>query len=319
MSYKKENIFMALSLLLLGLLPVVPAWSQAHPEFTLNFLPSPNAVSSMANQSCGAGNSGMGMNGMGGLGPGCGGSDGYFLQEIVNNNGVEYFHVIIGDPNVDDFAMEFFIRTSGCCWWEGGRMGRGMGGGSVPFSSSYGETNNRLYNAWQPLEGGAALTGNGTANPTRVYLRQINNDGEMRQDFTKAREANKPHIVQVIDDSELLSMFDLDMSNGGYDAYSDPASFTNRTTIVDVGSFDPNVDAFGDNVAAANVTAGRYTYTADNPAGIAFGGSYGSYTYDEGAFDVYGANWIAFCQPDQNPGRQCNFDTDGRGMGMGRR
>ncbi len=257
--------------------------------------------------------------GMGSAGPGCG-SD-YFLQELVNDNGVQYYHVIIGDPTVDDFAMEFYIRAASCCWWGGGGMGGGgMGGGGTPKSSSFGDTNRRLYNAWQPLEGGSALTGNGTANPNRVYLRQINNDGEMQQEFIKGRESKKPHIVQVIGDGELVSTFDLDMSNGGYNTFSDPVRFINNTTIVDVGSFDPNIDA-PRNVdtpnANINVTAGRYTYLPDNPAGVSFGDSYGSYLYEEGGYDVFGTSWLDYCQPSQNLDRQCNFNAAGGGMGGG--
>lgn len=265
---------------------------------------------------------------MGGVGPGCGGGSGsgYFLQELVNDNGVQYYHVIVGDPTVDDFAMEFYIRAAGCCWWSGGGMGGGgmgggmMGGGRAPYSSSAGDTNNRLYNAWQPLEGGSALTGNGTANPNRVYLRQINNDGEMKQEFIKDRESQKPHIIQVIGDGELVSTFDLDMSNGGYNAFSDPAHFINNTAIVDVGSFDPNIDTPRnvDNANAnINVTAGRYTYLPDNPAGISFGDSFGSYLYEEGGYDVFSTTWLDYCQPSQNLGRQCDFSTAGGGMGGG--
>ena len=301
-------------------------WSQAHAEFALDFQPNPNAVSSIVNQGCGGGGGGGGMGGMDGFGPGCGGSDGYFLQELVNDNGIEYFHVIIGDPDVDDFAMEFYIRTGGCCWFgdggDGGGMGGGGMGGSTPFSSSFGDTNNRLYNAWQPLEGGSALTGNGTANPARVYLRQINNDGEMSQDFIKASEVNKPRIIQTINDGELLSTFDLDMSNGGYNAYSDPASFINITTIADIGSFDANLTEGTGRLSASaytpnvNSTAGRFTYSADNPAGASMGGSFGSYSYEEGSFDVQNISWIEYCQANQNPGLQCNFAAGGDG-GMG--
>ena len=321
--------------LLLSLAISIAFWSQAHAEFTLNFQPNPSAVSSIVNQGCGGGGgSGGGGGGMGGgghhgFGPGCGGSDGYFLQQLVNDNGIEYYHVIIGDPDVDDFAMEFYIRTGGCCWWGdggggmgGGGMGGGMGGGA-PYSSSFGDTNNRLYNAWQPLEGGAALTGNGTANPTRVYLRQINNDGEMSQDFIKASEANKPHIIQTINDVELLSTFDLDMSNGGYSTYSYPASFINITTIADVGSFDANLTVGTGRLSArsytpgVNSTAGRYTYAADNPAGASLGDSFGTYSYEEGGFDVHSTNWIEYCQSNQNPGLLCDFGSGGGGMGGG--
>ncbi|NOY73427.1 MAG: hypothetical protein GXP14_13840 [Gammaproteobacteria bacterium] len=312
MSYKKSTFIMLFVPLFILVLSFLASQVHARAEFALNFQPNPNTVSSWANTGCNSGRGGMMGGGMmGGIGPGCG-SD-YFLQEIVNDNGIKYFHVILGDPDVDDFAMEFYIRTGDCCWWGGGgRRGGMMGGGSVPYSSSYGDKNNRLYNAWQPLEGGAALTGSGTGNPGRVYIRQINNDGGMKQEFIKDKESNKPRIVQIIEDGALTSVFDLDMRNGGYDAYTDPVSFINSTTIANVGRFDANVDA-----PDARITAGRYTYTADNSAGAPFGDSYGTYTYYDDEFDVYNIEWINFCQPEQNPDRQCDFSRGGRGGMMG--
>lgn len=290
-------------------------WSQTLAEFSLNFQPNPNVVSSIANQGCNSGGGMMG-GGMGMLGPGCG-SD-YFLQELVEDNGIEYYHVILGDPDVDEFAMEFYMRTGDCCWWSGGGMGGrgggrggggGMGGGDAPYSSSYGDTNDRLYNAWQPLEGGPDLTGNGTGNPSRVYMRQINNDGQMSQDFTKTTEANKPRITQIIEDGELTSTFDLDMSNGDHNTYSDPVSFINDTTIANIGSFDANADA-----PNANITAGRYTYSPDNPAGAPHGDSYGTYTYEQDGYDVYDTDWLEYCDPNQNSDHNCNFNSGGGGM-----
>ncbi len=286
----------------------------AHAEFVLNFQTNPNVVPSWANWSCNAGGGGgmggMGGGGMGMFGPGCG-SD-YFVQELINDNGTNYYHVILGDPAQDDFALEFYMRIGDGCWWCGGGMG-GMGGGlgPAPYSSSYGDVSDRLASAWLPLAG-VDLVGNGTGNPNRVYIRQINNDAQMTQEFLKDTEANKPRITQVIKDGTFTSTFDLDMRNGGHGAYSDPASFINDTTIegVPMGSFDAA------NTPGAYINAGRYIYTADNPAGTPHGGAYGTYTYEDGGFDIYAIDWLSYCIPEQNPDLQCNFVRGGMG-GMG--
>lgn len=285
---------------------------QAWAEFTLNFQPNPNVVNSIANATCDGAGGGMGgMGGMGMFGPGCG-SD-FFRQEVVEDNGNLYYHVILGDPNQDDFAMEFYIRAAGCCWWAmGGGMGGmgGMGGGDAPYSASYGDTNDRLASAWLPLAG-PEISGSGTGNPNRVYMRQINNDSEMNQEFLKNLEGNKPRITQTVTDGELVSTFDLDMRNGGHASFTNPSGFTNQTIVAGAGSFDMNIDA-----PNAQPNAGNYSYSP----GPGFGQSYGTYSYQDGGYDVYATDWLAYCQPNQNPDHSCNFNGGGGGMmdgGMG--
>ena len=286
-------------------------------EFELNFQPNPNIVDSWANSSCdgtGAGGGGMGGGGMMGFGPGCG-SD-VFLQELVEDNGVQYYHVIVGDPDVDDFAMEFYMRAGGCCWWEDGGMGGGgmggMGGGDAPFSSSDGDLTDRLANAWEPLAP-PAVSGTGTGNPGRMYMIQINRDSQMEQTFLKSLEANKPRITQVIDDGQARSVFDLDMSNADFTAPSDPALFINTFEIYDgtdpagFASFDMSVD--GQDVFTS---AGRFSYTP----GAGAGGSSGTFTYEDGGFPVESIDWLSYCDPGQNPDHQCVFSPGGGG-GMG--
>ncbi len=317
MQYNKHNVAFTL---LVSFVSLPTFFNTARAEFALNFQSNPNVVGSIANWGCGGGGSGgggMGGGGMGMFGPGCG--SGYFLQEVVEDAGLLYYHVILGDPAVDDFAIEFYIRAGECCWFGsggGGRGGGGMGGGGpAPYSSSYGDTSDLLASAWLPLAE-VDLVGNGTGNPNRVYMRQINNDAEMTQEFTKSIETNKPRITQVIEDSVMTSTFDLNMSNGDHDAYSAPVSFTNDTSIAGIGSFNATTDGDAPN---AQISAGRYIYTADNPLGTPHGDSYGTYTYEDGDFDVYNVDWLSYCDPTQNPDLQCNFVRGGRGMGGGGR
>ncbi len=250
--------------------------------------------------------------GMGMLGPGCG-SD-YFIQELINDNGTLYYHVILGDE--DSFGQEFYIRTSGCCWWESrGMGGGGMGRGNAPYSSSDGDVEDRLANAWLPL-GPASSTGNGTGNPARIYMRQITKDSQMDQEFVKSSEFSKPRIRQDIASGELTSNFLLDMSNGSYNTYTNPTRIINKTSISGTGigsgsgTFDATPDADAPN---ALMTAGRFNYTE----GSGFGGSSGTYTYESGTYDIYAIDWISYCDPNQNPDHQCSFSRGGGGMGGG--
>ena len=325
--------------MLLPLFLLVAYSTSSRSEFSLNFQSNPNVVGSIVNWGCNAGGGGGGMmggggGGMGMFGPGCG-SD-YFLQELVNDGGTEYYHVILGDPSQDDFALEFYMRVGDCCWWgSGGGGGGGMGGGggggmmggSAPYSSSYGDTTDRLASAWLPLEG-ADLVGNGTGNPNRVYMRQINNDPQMVQEFVKDFETTKPRITQVIEDGIMTSTFDLDMRNGGHGSYTDPSRYINDTTISGIGTFDATAPTPASDIESVptpdsdiKLTAGRYIYSADNPAGTPHGNSYGTYTYEDGDFDVYNVDWLSYCDPSQNPDLQCNFSSGGGGMmgggGMG--
>lgn len=289
--------------------------SPSQAELGLNFLPAVNVVSSIANQSCNAvagggmmGNMEGGM--MGALGPGCGRD--YFLQEVINDNGTQYYHVIVGNPAQDNFALEYYMRTAGCCWWTGGGMMGGMGGGMMggggdaPYSSSYGNVNDRLFNAWQPLSNNTAA-GNASGNPSRVYMRQINNDPNMTQEFIKSKELNKPRITQTVKNgTAMTATFDLDMSNGNYNGYSNPVKFTNITTVTGVGSYDAA------RAPQAKVSAGRFTYSP----GTSFNGSLGTYKYETDSINAYGINWLSYCQPSQNPDHQCIFNNNGGGGGM---
>ncbi len=303
---------MTLTVFILGfLLPL-----QSNAEFNLNFdlQSSANSVGGWANQSCNVGGGGMGgMGGMGRLGPGCG-SD-YFRQEVINDNGTEYYRVVVID-RTEDFALEYYMRTGGCCWWGGGGGGMGgggmggMGGGGTPYSSSYGTNtvNDRLANAWKPLAT-AADSGNGTGNPARVYMRQTNNDGQMNQEFLKDREIMKPRITQDISDGSVQLTFDLDMSNGSYANFTAPSLFNNTFTLSGFGGADFDMT---NNAPQANVTAGQFIYTDGNGDG----GSNGTYSYAGGDFDVYAVDWLAYCDPSQNSDHNCNFSRGGGG-GMG--
>ncbi len=300
-------------------------------EFNLNFQPQTGTavVASVANIDCftgaGGGMMGHGGGGMMGMG-GCGTDTTPFLQQVVRDAaGNQYYHVIIGDPaRGSNFAQEVYIQTAAsgtACWFGcanarvGGMMGggggmMGMGNGPAPLTASAGSAQNDR----SPLSATEAVSGNGTGNPARVHMRQINNETGFGQEFLKARDAFKPKITQTITTTEMSSVFSVGMDTIGYSTNNVSAPIINTLVIN-----NPNIPAGAANfdiakfTATRNVTAGKYTYVL----GAGDGGSFGTYTYVGGNFDVYGMEWASFCSPAQNTVSGCTAFGGGGGMGGG--
>lgn len=288
-------------------------------QFRFNFSASGGAVvPGIANQTCG------GAGGMGGGGA-CDGTP--FVQEVINVGGSEYYHVIIGNGS-GEFGLEYYMRTSGLCWYgcpnarvTGGMGGGGMGGGGTPLSSSSGPATNDS----SPLSNASA----GVGAPNRVALRQFNNTSVMSQEFLKTTETQKPKITQTINDPGMTMNFSVDMSNSNYSQMNATATVALTQSVAGTGAPAPgtnpatgkpfpssenfNIDDIGPTAVREN-TAGRFTYT---PGG-GDGGSMGTYQYFADTYDVYNINWQSFCQPAQNPASNCtNYGGVRGGMGGG--
>lgn len=318
----------------------------SHAELPLNFQPrTTGIVSSAANIDCftaGGMGGGMGMGGGCGMGGGMMGGNADptpFLQQVVTDpaTNITYYHVIVGNPAVagTNFALEYYVRTGlsstggATCYFgcanprvSGGMGGGGMGGGGMmggggpaPFSSSSGTAANEN----NPLSTNPAISGNGTGNPARVYMRMINNEPGFTDEFIKAREANKPKITQTITAPDLASTFSLDMSTLGYTGpQNTPGAIVNRQIVTSPGipadSANFNIADFA---TTRNVTGGRYTYTP----GTGDGGSAGTYRYiDATPPPPTAIDWPSFCDPAQNTASRCvTFGRQGMmgGGGMG--
>ncbi len=316
-----------------------------HAELPLNFQPrTTGIVASAANVDCftsGGMGGGMGMGGGCGMGGGMMGGRGTdptpFLQQVVIDpaTNITYYHVIIGNPAIagTDFALEYYVRTTpsgtggatcyfGCAnarvggGMGGGGMGGGMGGGGpAPLSSSSGTAANEN----NPLSINPAISGNATGNPTRVYMRMINNEPGFTDEFIKAKEANKPKITQTVTDQGIAATFSLDMSALGYTGTQNtPGTIVNKLVVTSPGlpAGSANFD-IADFAATRNVTGGRYTYTP----GTGDGGSAGRYSYAGGPLTTTVIDWPAFCDPAQNAASRCvTFGRQGMmggGGGMG--
>jgi len=286
----------------------------AFAEFELNFtaqIANPTLQQSVANIGCSGGVSTVGGHHRSGFG--CG--DGLdFTQEIVDDGGTKYYHVIVGDPNTDPFALEYFIRTAGCCWFTAKGPANNPMFGEALLTSSYGDTGKPLSSALFPLAP-VTLSGNGSGNPSRVYMKQINQDYDMYLEYLKAFETQKPRLTQVVSDGGIVSQFVLDNSNANYSEMISPVEYINKVTLYDING---NPQGAGDYDVAAmapqqNVTGGLYTYRE----GPAVDGAFGMYDYVEGEFDPVYIDWYAICDPAQNTYRGCVGGPGPGGSGPG--
>lgn len=206
-----------------------------------------------------------------------------FIQELVTNGGVNYYHVVIGEPSTG-FAQEMYIqRSGGCNGFDQSHSVGSCGNNTTAFSTS-------------PTAGSGS--GNGTGNVTRVVVRQVLSDAEYNEEFLKDSLSNKPIITQNITAAGLSAQFIFDMRNTDYSTSATTGVFTNTLTLSEpglgnVGDFNQATDA-----QSAHVTGGRYTWSP----GTAFGSSYGSFSYSEGVFDVYAVDWLKYRDAAQNPG-----------------
>lgn len=284
-------------------------------QFNFNFSSTGTVQPSIANQTC-AGSGGM----MGG-----GSCSEPFQQELTRINGIDYYHVIVGNGS-GEFGIEYYIRTNNSSCWFGcasarvtGGMG-GMGGGIAPLSASSGNQNNYA----DPLN----KANSGTGRPDQTAIFMFNRTAEMTQEFLKATEARKPKITQSVNVAETRINFTMDMSAIAYNTNSTPGKLTltqqvigqnfptqqrnpvTGTLLPDSGNFDVTKGGAG---ARPTITGGRYTYSP----GSGDGGSLGSYTYFADRFDPYNVNWAQYCDPAQNPTTNCTTFGSIGGMGGG--
>ena len=261
-----------------------------------------------------------------------------FSQGRVTIDDITYWRQVIGDP-AEGFALEMYIQVGvGFTSQSGGRNS------NFPFTLYRQDLDVQSGNGWDPLGLDPSrdhhFTGNGSADPTKVVMRQVLGGlwdsttntwscggEEFCQEFAKLQLSQKPRITQTVNDAAdgFSLFFDLDMTNSAY-ASSTAGTLVSTVTVplVDVPSM-PSVSITGsgnannfDNGGSFNlltdkqkstVTAGRYTYSA-GAGWIDAGGASGyqswdydegSYSYDEGGFDHLGVTWGSYFDPTQNP------------------
>lgn len=262
-------------------------------------------------------------------------------QRQFTTGGKRYYHVIIGDKNVDTFYMEYMIEANGS--W-GDYNGDFEASASAYTAGSIGNCNDSSceYNMINPYDANATdyqKTGTGTGNPNRVVMRMIIDDGMTYNEFLKDQFDKKPLITQTIVDptpAEGITMdYTLDMRGKTY-SDSTPIDHANRTnqtfligdTAANQGDYDstgavPTPISFRE--GTDDITAGAFTYTT----GSSFGGSNGTYTYyladgvtvDTSGFQPTGKAYDSFCMPSQNTdwsgNGACTNDSGSGGGGWG--
>lgn len=202
-----------------------------------------------------------------------------FIYQRVQQNGQNYYHMVIGDPD-SGFAQEVYIQAGGTSLFgQGNRADINLwqqmssSGGAIDPACDSELGCGQNTNAFDPLSSDPAFSGNASGNPSRVQMRQLLVDGELTVDFVKDRFAEKPVISNIIDAEDLLATFVIDGTGNLYStAASSPVTNTVQHRGADLpppesASFDMAVDA-----PNAHVTAGQYTAT--NPAAGLPGGPY---------------------------------------------
>jgi len=238
-----------------------------------------------------------------------------FSQSTVSVDGVNYFHVIVGDP-ASGFAMESYTRRSGFGSPDsGGNERAAIGdvnvGNGIPNSGTYFMGNGGdPFGLRTPPAGFSAydLSGNGTGDPSKTVFRMLVSDSEMSMEIIKPILDKKPLISQVMIDGDISSEFVLDMRGVGYDVNSIALPMINNLKNSDPDLPTPDAGNFDSDFSQdSNVTAGRFTYTPGtgwntttwDETGSQF--DEGTYNYvGESGFDALNTDWSDFFDYAQN-------------------
>jgi hypothetical protein len=258
-----------------------------------------------------------------------------FAEEVVNINGANYFHVIVGDP-ATGFAQESFTPASvgrgsgftGTDTLQAGFNPDGAGlerfyindptfNNTATVSGNYGSLANfmeKYSNGSDPFNT-VHRSGDGGDNPANAVFHMVMTSakGDMSLDVNKPFLDKKPIISQTVQDGTMSSTFVSDMSKLGYSDMNTPIKIINKVTFEDPdipGNGAANFDMT--NAQQSDVTAGRYTFTKGAGYGWntgttgwdAVGSKFTLGTYDyfgtPTGFDVYNTDWASFFNYDQN-------------------
>jgi len=214
--------------------------------------------------------------------------------------GNTYYHMLFGDM-ADGFIQESYIQMGygNTNTYGSDALGEPDYNASASGGHSVYNSVNTFGNGYDPLDmdvnyaAKAVTSGNGTANPNRVIIRQIMTDGEVMVEFHKDKYNYKPRISQIVNSPDITMLFDLDMRAIDYNTNNADAVVYNTMQLWQPGAgTSANFNAATD-TQDANVTGGKFTYTD----GSGFGGSEGSYSYAEGGYDQTQIEWQNYLDP----------------------
>ncbi len=241
-------------------------------------------------------------------------TDGYLPETVTDGNGNTYAHLIVGSV-ADGFIQEVYILKSasfGTNWngagWTANSASLGSGNTCCQVSglSTGGNGGNPFGILDAPIAAGGANTGNGSAYPTKVIVRQLLNTNEITQEFIKDSFNLKPRINQILVTPDIVAFFDMDMGNSTYDESNIAATVFNFQQLSagavpdNAGDFMMTSDGTTTDITAGGratndqrdrITGGRYIY--DTSTGSARGG--GNYVYVDGVvFDQTDLDWSGY-------------------------
>ncbi len=212
------------------------------------------------------------------------------------DNGNTYYHMIFGDFSTG-FIQESYIQM-GFGNYGNTALGEPTNSASASGGASAGAGDynsvTTFGNGYDPLDMDTNETaklmasGNGTANPRRVIVRQIVSDGQIFMEFHKNRYDYKPRISQAVYTPDITSLFDIDMSGILVDDMETEAPIINTMELWGEGLM-PDAMAFDMNKDKQNstVSGGKYRYID----GAGYGGADGTYEYISGSYDQESVEW----------------------------
>ncbi len=214
-------------------------------------------------------------------------SGGFQLPEIVIDpeTGLDYYHIIVGDA-ADGFIQEVYIER-GFGSFPNSNVGSAVGGA--------GDLNGG--NGVDPLDRNANIeTANAAANPNKVLVRQLMNDGEIQQEYIKSEFNKKAKITQIVTDPVgMVSRFEIDSSNVMMNQLAAPGTMINTLDLAGT-EYDFDMATISGEGVDINVNAGQYIYLD----GIGPGGSAGTYLYLDGGEDVSNTDWESYYDVTEN-------------------
>ena len=213
--------------------------------------------------------------------------------------GDHYYHMLFGDLGSGFMQESYILMGLGGYgnYSEPANAASASGGTGTYISRSQDRNTVMLGNGYDPLDmdngerGLAVESGNGTANPKRVIFRQIVADGEIMMEVHKDSFLHKPRISQMVMGPDIAMMFDIDLRSMHMDDTTSSVPVYN--TIELWGEGTPWDGARFDVTAKSHrafVSAGHYRYVE----GSGFGGSEGTYIYNNGEYDIMSVSWADY-------------------------
>lgn len=229
------------------------------------------------------------------------GNDGTrFHQEVINVDGVDYIHVIVGDPALG-FAQESYtasvvdraignyfsinatrrpysahsggnerllmgdFSTNQASMQDLDDQGR-FGNAAFPFGQRYSPSKADADAGTSlplPVDQRYRISGIGTMDPSRVVLRLSMSDADISMEVFKPFLARKPKVTQTLVDGVLVSEFSADMRGLTYDDGNRAGPVVNRLTMNDPDLPGNGAGASFDMSLAQRpyITAGRYIFS----------------------------------------------------------